>query len=277
MKKVAIIGLGWLGMPLALSLTARGWQVTGSKTRQDGVEAARMCGIESYVLNLNPELVCEPDDLDALMNVDALVITLPARRSGPGEDFYLQAMQEIVDSALAYRIPRIIFTSSTSVYGDVSGVVKENSPRNPVTASGRTLKELEDWLHNLPGTSVDILRLAGLVGPARHPGRFFAGKTAPDGDHGVNLVHLEDVIAAITLLLQSPKGGHIYNLCAPEHPTRATFYPAMARQLGVEPPKFTASHSQDKGKQVDGSRICNELGFEYLYPDPLQMPLESIF
>lgn len=40
MKKVAIVGLGWLGMPLAMSLSARGWQVTGSKTTQDGVEAA---------------------------------------------------------------------------------------------------------------------------------------------------------------------------------------------------------------------------------------------
>lgn len=38
MKKVAIVGLGWLGMPLAMSLSARGWQVTGSKTTQDGVE-----------------------------------------------------------------------------------------------------------------------------------------------------------------------------------------------------------------------------------------------
>ncbi|VEB85708.1 Uncharacterised protein [Citrobacter koseri] len=87
MKKVAIVGLGWLGMPLAMSLTARGWQVTGTKTTQDGVEAARMSGIESYPLRLEPELVCETDDLDALMDVDALVITLPARRSGPGEDF----------------------------------------------------------------------------------------------------------------------------------------------------------------------------------------------
>jgi len=25
---------------------------------------------------------------------------------------------------------------------------------------------------------------------------------------------------------------------------------------------------------VDGSRICNELGFEYQYPDPLVMPME---
>ena len=51
------------------------------------------------------------------------------------------------------------------VYGNVNGTVKENSPRLPQTASGQVLKELEDWLHNLPGTSVDILRLAGLVGP----------------------------------------------------------------------------------------------------------------
>ncbi|EAA5757228.1 SDR family NAD(P)-dependent oxidoreductase [Salmonella enterica] len=281
MKKVAIVGLGWLGMPLAMSLAARGWQVTGSKTTLDGVEAARMSGIESYPLRLEPELVCEADDLDALLDVDALVITLPARRSGPGEDFYLQAMQELVDSALAYRIPRIIFTSSTSVYGDAQGVVKENTPRNPVTASGRTLKELEDWLHNLPGTSVDILRLAGLVGPGRHPGRFFAGKTAPDGQHGVNLVHLEDVVGAITLLLQAPKGGHIYNkgghiynICAPAHPARNVFYPQMTRLLGMAPPHFRDAPDNGKGKIIDGSRICNELGFEYQYPDPLVMPME---
>ncbi|MCM2248830.1 hypothetical protein, partial [Klebsiella pneumoniae] len=27
-------------------------------------------------------------------------------------------------------------------------------------------------------------------------------------------------------------------------------------------------------KIIDGSRICNELGFEYQYPDPLVMPME---
>ena len=117
-------------MSLAMSLSARGWQVTGSKTTQDGVEAARMSGIDSYLLRMEPELVCDSDDLDALMDADALVITLPARRSGPGDEFYLQAVQELVDSALAHRIPRIIFTSSTSVYGDAQGTVKEPTPRN---------------------------------------------------------------------------------------------------------------------------------------------------
>ncbi|MCX2959234.1 MAG: NAD(P)-binding domain-containing protein, partial [Serratia symbiotica] len=46
MKKVAIIGLGWLGMPLALSLMSCGYEVVGSKTTPDGVGAARMSGIE---------------------------------------------------------------------------------------------------------------------------------------------------------------------------------------------------------------------------------------
>ena len=31
MKKVAIVGLGWLGMPLAMSLAAKGWHVTGEQ------------------------------------------------------------------------------------------------------------------------------------------------------------------------------------------------------------------------------------------------------
>ncbi|WBM72099.1 SDR family oxidoreductase [Buttiauxella sp. WJP83] len=275
MKKVAIVGLGWLGMPLAMSLSARGWQVTGSKTTLDGVEAARMSGIDSYQLQLTPELICDTDDLDALLDVDALVITLPARRTGEGDDFYLQAVQEIVDSALAHDIPRIIFTSSTSVYGEKEGVVKETSPLEPVTASGRVLKELETWLHDLPGTSVDILRLAGLVGPERHPGRFLAGKTdVANGAHGVNLVHLEDVISAITLLLQAPKGGHIYNLCAPDHPSRAEFYSLMARQMNLDAPNFRTEAQNGRGKLVDGNRICNELGFEYQYPNPLVMPMQ---
>lgn len=275
MKKVAIIGLGWLGMPLALSLMARGYQVLGSKTTADGVEAARMCGIESYLLQLQPQLVCDSEAQEALFNVDALVLTLPARRSGEGDDFYFQAVQQVVDSALAHGVPRIIFTSSTSVYGEGEGRVSESSPLVPVSASGRVLKALESWMHSLPGTEVDIVRLAGLVGPQRHPGRFLANKTQlTNGHDGVNLVHLEDVITALTLLLDAASGGHIYNLCAPGHPTRAVFYPQMARQLGLTPPEFLAEGSSGPGKLVDGSLICRELGLVYQYPDPLQMPLQ---
>lgn len=275
MKKVSIVGLGWLGMPLAHALSRRGYQVVGSKMTLDGVEAARMSGIECYPLELVPELICEPDDLDALLNVDALIITLPASHtvSGGGEGYFL-AVRMLVDSALAHGVPRIIFTSSTSVYGSSCGVIRENAPLQPVTAAGRVLMDLEQWLHGLPNTSVDILRLAGLVGPERYPGNFLAGKTdLSGGDHGVNLVHQEDVIGAILLLLQRPKGGHVYNLCAPHHPRKRQFYPRQAARLGVTPPVFSAENEPKGERLVDGELICKELGFEYQYPDPDTMPL----
>ncbi|WP_141023517.1 NAD-dependent epimerase/dehydratase family protein, partial [Escherichia coli] len=100
---------------------------------QYGVCVFLISCICSYLLLMEPVLVFDSDDLDALMDADALVITLPARRSGSCDEFYLQAVQELVDSALAHRIPRIIFTSSTSVYGDAQGTVKETTQRNPVT------------------------------------------------------------------------------------------------------------------------------------------------
>ncbi|WP_145476317.1 SDR family oxidoreductase [Yersinia similis] len=274
MKKVAIIGLGWLGMPLAQSLSRRGIDVVGSKTTPDGVDAARMSGINCYPLVLTPELICEPDDLAQLMAVDALVITLPASRTTAGGDHYFQAVQQVVDSALAFGVPRIIFTSSTSVYGETRGRIKESSPLQPVTVAGKTLMALEQWLHQLPHTSVDILRLAGLVGNDRHPGRFLAGKTGvKGGSQGVNLVHQEDVIAAIELLLNRPKGGHLYNLCAPLHPGKRDFYPACARALQLTPPEFAVEEPEGANREIDGSKICSELGFEYLYPDPSRMPL----
>lgn len=272
MKKVAIVGLGWLGMPLALALNARGYQVVGTKTTPDGVEAARMSGVDCYPLRLTPELECDTDDLETLLNVDALVITLPASRTADGGDNYLLAVQQLVNSGLAVGVPRIIFTSSISVYGNAATTMREQSPLHPETSAGYVLVQLEQWLHQLPNTQVDILRLAGLVGPERHPGRFLAGKTAlQGGDHGVNLVHRDDVVAAIELLLQLPSGGHLYNLCAPQHPSKREFYTEQAMRLGVTPPHYV-SETTGTGRIVDGQRICRELGFEYQFPDPMTMP-----
>lgn len=272
MKRVAIVGLGWLGMPLAQALNARGWQVCGSKTTPDGVEAARMCGIDSYQLLLTPWLECETEHLEALLNVDALVVLLPASQTASGGN-YLLAVQQLVDSALARGVPRILFTSSTSVYGDANGSVSEDSPLHPTTETGRTLAQLESWLHDLPGTQVDILRLAGLVGPQRHPGRFLAGKSGlENGHHGVNLVHLDDVIDALILLLERGNGG-VWNICSPEHPARRHFYPEVTRQLGLTPPQFSDAPPRQQGKVIDGSKICRELGFRYQYPNPSNMPL----
>ncbi|WP_340615597.1 SDR family oxidoreductase [Xenorhabdus entomophaga] len=274
-KKVSIIGLGWLGMPLAQALLSSGMQVVGSKTTSDGVEAACMCGIDCRLLNLNPQIVCEMDDLEQLMSVDVLVLALPVSGVAGGGERYVKAVQLIIDTALSYAVPRIIFTSSTSVYGSSVGYLNEDEPLSPETQSATALVELENWLHQLPNTSVDILRLAGLVGNGRHAGRFLAGRKAIEGgENAVNLVHQDDVISAIKLLIQQPEGGHIYNLCAPIHPKRSEYYPLASQQLDLTPPEFLQSESKAiESKVVDGSRICRELGFEYQFPDPGRMPM----
>ena len=274
MKKVSIIGLGWLGMPLAISLLGKGYQVVGSKTTLDGLEAARMSGIDAYPLVMRPQPECDADDWEQLLKCDVLIITLPASRTPEKGEVYRQSVQILVDSALSKQVPRIIFISSTSVYGDTEGEMTEDSPRHAVRQSGKILVELENWLHDLPNVSVDILRPAGLIGPDRHPGRFMAGKQElPEGNCGVNLVHQEDVIAAITLLVAQPQGGHVYNLCAQMHPRKQDFYPAMAKSLGIEPPTFTPSNQKSLGRIINGQRICQELGFEYQFPDPERMPV----
>lgn len=80
-------------------------------------------------------------------------------------------------------------------------MVKEIILCNLVINSGWVLEELEDWLYNLFGILVDILCFVGLVGLGRYLGCFFVGKIVFDGEHGVNLVYLEDVIGVIILLL----------------------------------------------------------------------------
>ncbi|VFP87654.1 Protein YeeZ [Candidatus Erwinia haradaeae] len=275
MKRVVIIGLGWLGLPLGVSLITKNWQVSGSKTTQDGVESVRTRGINGYVLKLTPKLICNKQDLKNLLSADAMVITLPATRTISSQtqiSNYLVAIQTLVQTALNFPISRIIFTSSICVYEKSLLSINENATVKPHNVTGRILLEAENWLSCLKRVSVDILRLSGLVGPQRQPGTFLAGKTAlKNGSHGVNLVHLDDVISAIILVLKKSSGGDIYNLSAPKHPARNKFYPQAAIQLGLTPPTFQVDDTREFGQIIDGSKICRDLGFSYRYPDPLYM------
>ncbi|MGL5343181.1 MAG: SDR family oxidoreductase [Plesiomonas sp.] len=271
-KKISIIGLGWLGMPLAMHLQSAGYAVVGSKTTADGVAAAQLSGIESYLLNLNPQIECDDTDLDTLLNVDTMVVNIPPGRKNYRAQFYLEAIQNWVDSALANQVKHLIFISSTSVYGKASGEVDESSGCYPETGSARELYELELWLHGLPNIRIDVLRCAGLVGPDRHPGRFLAGKqNLPEGAQGVNLVHLDDCITAILRLIECrlPE-GQTYNLCAPEHPVRSAFYPQIAKNLGLDAPTFLPDLA-GRSRIINGNKICCEQGFTYHYPDPFTM------
>jgi nucleoside-diphosphate-sugar epimerase len=111
------------------------------------------------------------------------------------------------------------------------------------------------------GKNYCILRLAGLIGANRHPVKYLSGRTIENGNMRVNLINRKDVINAIIHVIEKDHWNDIFNLCSPEHPSKADYYNAEARKQGIPAPTFLSS---DKiGKEVSSDKIHQELGFQY--------------
>lgn len=259
MKKLTILGLGWLGLPLAEHMQKEGWKVIGSK------RAVSDMSIECYSLDLNNLAI--NNHIEKLLTVDAMIIALPPSKIEPEK--YLVGIQNLVSTAIEKGLKHIIFTSSTSVLPMEAGVFDENAEIEPTSL----LAKVEHWLLSLP-IHCDIVRLAGLVGKTRHPVFYLAGKQNLSGaEQPVNLVHLEDCIAAISLLLAKPNGQRIFHLCAEQHPTRKAYYSEMAKRFDLRDLQFS-EENQPLVRVVKAKKICKELGFVYRYPNPYDFKLD---
>ena len=268
MRSVAIVGLGWLGLPLARHLKNLGWEVKGTKRTHDGVEQMRLMRLEAYHLELTPEINADPDDVSALLDVDSLIINIPPSQYFFDLNQYVEGVQNLVNEALLQGVSHIIFISSTSVFPDISAHFDESVTPQPDSDIGRALVEIENALAKMQDIDCDIIRFAGLVGNDRHPVYSLAGKQALKYGHSpVNLVHLDDCARAIQLLLETPGGYRLYHLAAPIHPTREEYYRHTAEKYGLEPPHFISS-GQDPQRIIMAEKICHELEFVYQYPDP---------
>lgn len=268
MKSVAIVGLGWLGLPLALHLKELGWCVKGSKQSPDDAQKLHQLGIETYPFSLSDEMKRLPDHIRPLFNVDALIITLPP--SSFSSQQYCEYLAFLTNQAKKQGVQHLIFTSSTSVFPNISWQFDESSQLSAETEMGKTLIQAEQYLFQSGISHCDILRLAGLIGKQRHPVKFLAGKHNLKGYSPVNLVHLEDCIQAITALLMNPNGLRTYHLCAPIHPTRAEYYTKAAVFYDLSIPQFECSDSDPK-RIIMADKICRDLGFAYRYPNPDDM------
>ncbi|MDU5168333.1 MAG: SDR family NAD(P)-dependent oxidoreductase [Haemophilus parainfluenzae] len=269
MKSVAIVGLGWLGLPLALHLKELGWCVKGSKQSPDDAQKLHQLGIETYPFSLSDEMKRLPDHIRPLFNVDALIITLPP--SSFSSQQYCEYLAFLANQAKKQGVQHVLFTSSTSVFPNISGQFAENSQLSAETEIGKTLIQAEQCLFQSGISHCDILRLAGLIGKQRHPVKFLAGKhNLKQGNSPVNLVYLEDCIQAITALLMNPNGLRTYHLCAPIHPTRAEYYTKAAVFYDLSIPQFECSDSDPK-RIIMADKICRDLGLAYRYLNPDDM------
>jgi nucleoside-diphosphate-sugar epimerase len=197
----------------------------------------------------------------AFFKADTLVITIPpGRRRENAQELYAAEITASMKFASSQNCGSIIYTSSTGVYGEISGQVTETTPLALATASARAVFAAEERLRK-GGIPATLLRLAGLYGPARPPGRWFGGKeTIPNGDAPVNLVHQADVVSAILAVIDQNAWGNTYNVCATDHPAKGEFYTKAAAELGLGIP--TPIPGGGEGKWVDNGKLREELGWE---------------
>jgi len=272
-QKISILGIGWLGLPLAKHLIQKGFEVKGSVRRSEKIETLREEKIIPYLLELKPAL--EGDNLESFFQSDILIINIPPRTRVQGESFHSEQIRSLLKFLKEKQLSlKIIYTSSTSVYPlkndwvfeeDTEGLLEN---KEKFTGVNYTLLEAESLLKN-NFENVTILRLGGLMGKGRMIGKYFAGKQINTGAIPVNWVHQTDVIQSITTVIEKDFWNDTLNVAATEHPTKKMVYSKISEEFNLEKPTFVSPNKQLSYKIVSNQKLLDKLGIELYYTNPL--------
>lgn len=209
-----IVGLGWLGARLSAHLQANGQRTWGTH-RSDF----------DFCADSLPATLCDV----LFLNTPPLAVLSP---------------QNFCEKVSHTTAKRIIFISSTSVFGMNCGIVSEASLPSPETTSARWLFEVETQLRRDFAKKLTVIRPGGLIGGERHPAKHLAGKVdISGGNEKINLIHREDLIQIIT---QVPQGTPVVHAVANYHPRKDEYYCEWADRLNLQRPSFKDSTHGDR-------------------------------
>ncbi|WP_194972832.1 NAD(P)-binding domain-containing protein [Aquiflexum lacus] len=266
MTSVSIIGLGWLGLPLAKALKEKGFQVKGSTTSPEKLDELNTKGISTYLLKLMPHP--EGKGFQELFETEILFINIPPRSRTMPETFHPEQIKFIKSMAIQAGVKKIIYVSSTSVYPDLNGELDETFSLTKNNTGNISLFQAENILLHEPDFDLTIIRFGGLLGVDRIPGRYFSGKTNVVGDSPVNYIHRDDAVGISSWVIENNLWSQIYNGVAPYHPKRKLVYEKNALDLGFSPPKDYAPVGKTDWKQISSQKI-QATGYKFQIPDPL--------
>ena len=276
-----VVGCGYLGERVARRWVAAGSRVIGITRRAARAAELHALGIEPVIIDVT---AAEPGwrDTFASLGRPATVfwsVGFDRAARATHRDVHVEGLKKLLD-ALATTSSvspptRIIFSSSTGVWGDEGGgVVDEASPPNPSRDAGRVLVEAEALLaaHPLgPGTT---LRFAGLYGPDRLPrlDDLRAGRPlAADPDSWLNLVHVDDAAAVVCTVTAAASPQPLYVVSDGTPVRRREWYGRLATLTGSPEPRWDPSAPRTRGadKRVDPSRLFTDFPLMLLHPDSL--------
>ena len=285
---VGIVGCGWLGSALAHQLKKQNVEVLATRSNAENVEMLKNEGLTAEVLCLPTEQSLL--NKHAIFKRQCLVIAItPQFRQGRVD--YAEKVQQLVAAAkVSNRVEKIILLSSSAIYNGLSGQVDESMALDLSADKVSVLNQAEQAVLNFNGHGFNepnddqakrngyVLRLSGLVGPNRHPGKFLLnGRMLKSPDAIVNLIHQQDAVGLIQQLLQCDIPAGIYNGVSPTQVTKKQYYQTAASALDIPAPVFEADVilSADKPKVVSGAKTQAVLNYTFFYADLLSWLTEG--
>ncbi|GAB3414240.1 SDR family oxidoreductase [Haloparvum alkalitolerans] len=288
--RVVVVGCGYVGIELGRQLRdpdavgdpgGTEHRVCGVRRSDEGLTAVEAAGLEPVRAD-----VADPASLSALPDADAVVFA--ASSGGRGADaarrVYVDGLANVIDEYAERERPpdRLIYTSSTGVYGDHDGGwVDETTPLDPTTEKTRVLTEAERVARGRAadaGIDGTVVRFAGLYGPGRY--RLERYLDGPVTAGYLNMIHRDDAAGAVRFLLENDLARDDAVLAVDDEPVdKHAFADWLADACGVERPakrskseRLSAGNLSEAAKRrIRTSKRCSndrlrELGYDYRYP-----------
>ncbi|HSF53540.1 MAG TPA: NAD(P)-binding domain-containing protein [Algoriphagus sp.] len=271
MTTVSIIGLGWIGEPLAVYLKDKGYKVKGSTTSPEKQQKLNSKGIDALRFSLNPHP--EGIGFNSLFQSEVLVVNIPPRtRSGNGA-FHLEQLKYLRSLLDRAAVRKVIFVSSSGVYPEVvsENEYSEDFPISLENTGNETLFRAEQRMTSERTYELTIVRFGGLLGDDRIPGKYFSGKENVAGHTRVNFIHRLDAVRMLAWIIEKELWNVTFNGAAPIHPLRRDIYGKNAAELGIAPPASYQNEAEGKDRLISSSKLL-KTGFEFEFPDPLTFP-----
>jgi nucleoside-diphosphate-sugar epimerase len=260
---IAILGLGWLGVPLAQKLIEDGFYVKGSTTTETKIPNLKKLGVDAHWIKLTSAGI-EGNVSAFLENCSQLIIDIPPQLRKSTSESFVEKMKILIPKIEKSTVKKVIFISSTSVFSDSNQIVTDETLPDPDTESGKQLWETEELLHQNSFFQTTVIRFGGLIGKDRHPIYFLAGKKDLENpDAPINLIHQTDCVQIISIFLNSIENPKSINAVAPQHPTRKDYYTQKALDLNLEPPIFK-TNTESIGKRIDSRFLIKKLGYQFI-------------
>lgn len=252
MKTISLLGSGWLGLALIRFLQRRSFSVKASTRTTNRLNELRDFGAIPYVVDIDNLT----GDIEAFLDSDSLIVNITSKNIPS----YIELIRHIESS----NVRRVLFVSSSSVYQNTNDVVRESEG---LENENSPLYEIERQFMSSHHFQTTVVRMAGLIGPGRHPGLFFKNdKRVEQPESPVNLIHQTDCVNIIGRIIEQKTWGEVFNACAGSHPTKRDFYGQAKKNLGQPPPNFV-KNNEPSFKLVSNEKLRRVLNYEFLYDE----------